>query len=70
MRLSFTGITGDSDNWWYGGLGTTVGDSNVPDAVIIPKMWNDYYYFPNRIIGGLYGIARPWIIPEIGRAHV
>lgn len=56
-EIIVTGITGDSDNWWYGGLGTTVGDSNVPDAVIIPKMWNDYYYFPNRIIGGLYGIA-------------
>jgi len=56
-EIVVTGITGDSDNWWYGGLGTTVGDSSVPDAVFIPKMWNDYYYFPNRIIGGLYGIV-------------
>ena len=56
-EIIVTGITGDSDNWWYGGLGTTVGDTSVPDAVIIPKMWTDYYYFPNRIIGGLYGIV-------------
>ena len=56
-EIIVTGITGDSDNWWYGGLDATVGDASVPDAVIIPKMWTDYYYFPNRIIGGLYGIV-------------
>ena len=42
---------------WYGDLGIEDGSGLVPHAVIIPKIWNDYNYFPNRIVGGEFGVV-------------
>jgi len=50
-----TGLTENENNWWYGDLGIEDGAGLIPHAVIIPKIWNDYDYFPNRIIGGEFG---------------
>ncbi|HIC36455.1 MAG TPA: T9SS type A sorting domain-containing protein, partial [Candidatus Marinimicrobia bacterium] len=52
-----TGLTENENNWWYGDLGIEDGSGLVPHAVIIPKIWNDYDYFPNRIIGGEFGVV-------------
>ena len=52
-----TGLTGSVNNWWYGDLEIEDGNGLVPHSVIIPKIWSDYDYFPNRIIGGQYGIV-------------
>ncbi len=51
------GITSGVNNWWYGDLEIQDGSGLVPHSVIIPKIWSDYDYFPNRIIGGEYGIV-------------
>ena len=51
------GLTGSVNNWWYGDLEIEDGNGLVPHSVIIPKIWSDYDYFPNRIIGGEYGIV-------------
>ena len=51
------GLTGSVNNWWYGDLEIEDGNGLVPHSVIIPKIWSDYDYFPNRIIGGQYGIV-------------
>jgi len=52
-----TGLTENENNWWYGDLEIEDGSGLVPHAVIIPKIWNDYDYFPNRIIGGEFGVV-------------
>ena len=52
-----TGLTENENNWWYGDLGIEDGAGLIPHAVIIPKIWNDYDYFPNRIIGGEFGVV-------------
>ena len=57
-----TGLTGDVNNWWYGDLEIEDGNGLVPHSVIIPKIWSDYDYFPNRIIGGEYGIVTDEVV--------
>ncbi len=52
-----TGLTENENNWWYGDLGIQDGNGLVPHTVIIPKIWNEYDYFPNRIIGGEFGVV-------------
>ena len=52
-----TGLTENENNWWYGDLGIEDGAGLIPHAVIIPKIWNDYDYFPNRIVGGEFGVV-------------
>ena len=52
-----SGLTENENNWWYGDLEIEDGSGLVPHAVIIPKIWNDYDYFPNRIIGGEFGVV-------------
>ena len=56
-ELMVTGLTSEINNWWYGDLGLQNGDGIVPNTVIIPRIWSDYDYFPNRIIGGEYALA-------------
>lgn len=56
-HYSISGLTENENNWWYGDLGIQDGEGLVPHSVIIPKVWNNYDYFPNRIIGGEYGIV-------------
>ena len=51
------GLTSEINNWWYGDLELRNGDGIVPNTVIIPRLWSDYDYFPNRIIGGQYALA-------------
>ena len=52
-----TGLTENENNWWYGDLGIQDGNGLIPHTVIIPKIWNEYDYFPNRIIGGEFGVV-------------
>ena len=56
-ELIVTGLTSEINNWWYGDLELENGSGIVPNTVIIPKIWSDYDYFPNRIIGGEYALA-------------
>lgn len=50
--VTVTGMLGNDDNWWYGNLGTVPGSNRLPGTVVIPRLWSDYDYFANRIIGG------------------
>lgn len=52
-----TGMNTDPDNWYYGDLDYVPGDGIVPNSVIIPKLWSEYDFFANRIIGGQFGVA-------------
>ena len=56
-QYKITGLTENENNWWYGNLGITDGSGLVPHTVIIPKIWNNYDYFPNRILGGELGVV-------------
>ncbi len=51
------GLTENENNWWYGDLNMEDGSGLIPHSVIIPKLWQDYDYFPNRIIGGEFGLS-------------
>jgi len=55
-------ITSRRTNAWKGYLSQSAGSNTVPNSVIIHKlMWenpaNETYYFENRWIGGMWGIA-------------
>lgn len=56
------GITSDDEAAWEGKLSQSAGENRVPNSVIINKLlWenprNETYYYENRWIGGIWGIA-------------
>jgi len=56
------GLTSDDEAAWQGKLTQSTGENKVPDSVIINKLlWenarNETYYYENRWIGGMWGIA-------------
>ena len=56
-EIIVTGLTSEINNWWYGDLEIENGSGMVPHTVIIPRIWSDYDYFPNRIIGGEFALV-------------
>ena len=50
-------LTSSATSAWYGNLSLIDGDNQVPNSVIINKIWNDNDYYENRFVGGLYAIA-------------
>ncbi len=42
---------------FYGNLTQREGDNIVPNAIIMPKIWNDRDYFENRLGGAQWGVA-------------
>ena len=42
---------------FYGELTQRAGDNIVPNSIIMPKVWNDYDYFQNRLGGSQWGLA-------------
>jgi len=56
-EAKITKLTTDELNAWYGRLGQTAGDTTVPRAIIIPRLWSDHDFFENRLIGGIWGVA-------------
>jgi cyanophycinase len=63
-EIEIKGLTSNDLNAWYGDLSIAAGERMVPGAVIIPRLWYDDNYntgpnfFENRIIGGIYGVAK------------
>jgi len=56
------GLTAQQLAAWRGQLSQSVGENKIPNSVIIPKLhWensrNETYYYENRWIGGIWGIA-------------
>lgn len=56
------GLTSDDQAAWQGRLTRSAGENKVPNAVILNKLlWenarNETYYYENRWIGGIWGIA-------------
>jgi hypothetical protein len=56
------GITSDDEAAWQGKLSQSAGENKVPNSVIINKLlWenarNETYYYENRWVGGMWGIA-------------
>jgi cyanophycinase len=56
------GITSDDEAAWQGKLAQSAGENNIPNSLIINKLlWenarNETYYYENRWIGGMWGIA-------------
>ena len=56
-EIIVTGLTSEINNWWYGDLEIEDGSGLVPHTAIIPRIWSDYDYFPNRIIGGEFALV-------------
>ncbi|MBC7188494.1 MAG: cyanophycinase [Calditrichaeota bacterium] len=56
-EVVITNLTSGEDNAFYGRLGQRPGRGLVPQAVIIPKVWNNRTFAPNRIVGGQWGAA-------------
>ncbi len=56
-EIVVTNLTSNSLDAWYGRLILAAGNALVPDAVIIPKLYNNTDYSENRIIAGIYGTA-------------
>ncbi|MGC9363442.1 MAG: T9SS type A sorting domain-containing protein [Fidelibacterota bacterium] len=52
-----TKLTGSATNAWYGRLEQSVGNENIPQSIIIPRLYSNSDYFENRWIGGMYGAA-------------
>ncbi len=48
--------SGESDAF-YGRLRQGQGRGLVPHAVVMPKVWNNRTYAPNRLVGGQWGVA-------------
>ncbi len=44
-------------NAWYGRLTLSAGNNQVPNSVIINKIWQNNDYYENRFVGGLYAIG-------------
>lgn len=56
------GLSSDDQAAWQGRLTSSAGENKVPNSVIIHKLlWenarNETYYYENRWIGGIWGIA-------------
>ena len=56
-EIIVTGLTSEINNWWYGDLEIEDGSGLVPHTAIIPRIWSNYDYFPNRIIGGEFALV-------------
>ncbi len=56
-EIRISGLTGNPENWWQNGLQAVPGTSQLPGAVLIPKLWHEADFYPNRISGGLLGAA-------------
>lgn len=50
-------LTTSETNAWYGNLTLSDGDNQIPNSVIINKIWDNSDYYENRFVGGLYAIA-------------
>lgn len=57
-KIKIKGLTSNYLNAWYGDLSINNGQNKIPASVIIPKVWSNDDYFENRIIGGLFGVAK------------
>jgi len=56
-EIKITGMSGDSENWRENGLQTSPAQNHLPGTILIPKLWHDSDHQPNRINGGLLGLA-------------
>lgn len=50
-------LTSSATAAWYGSLTLSEGSSQVPNAVVINKIWSDDDYYENRFVGGMYAMA-------------
>lgn len=51
------GLTGDDLNWWYGDLSLSAADGTIPHTIVLPDLYDDLDYLPNRLVGGTLAIA-------------
>jgi cyanophycinase len=56
-EVVITNLTSGQNNAFYGRLGQRPGRGLVPQAVLVPKVWNNRTFAPNRIVGGQWGVA-------------
>lgn len=56
-QFKITGMTNDEANWWQGQLYVQEGTNQVPQTVIIPRLWTDSDFFANRWVGGMVAVA-------------
>ena len=52
-----TKLTSSPTNAWYGRLEQVAGNENLPQSIIIPRLYSNSDYFENRWVGGMYGAA-------------
>lgn len=62
-------------NAWHGSLRQQEGSGALPGTIIIPKIWNNYDYYENRWMGGIWGaVTNPGItvvyVDEGSQCHV
>ncbi|OQY26956.1 MAG: hypothetical protein B6244_12035 [Candidatus Cloacimonetes bacterium 4572_55] len=56
-EIMVTGIEDDPEGWWSGDLEFVDGSGEIPQAIIIPKIWDNLDFSPNRIVAGEKTIA-------------